>query len=85
MLRRHLWTDPKPEHRNAHEGTRLRSLPFSSQFSVKDRRGQQVTIWAVTDKSESGSKTLLMLPHESPYRASDLEEVPGPLFVKPFP
>jgi hypothetical protein len=48
-----------------------------STFAVDGKQGKQLTLSVVTDIGHT--RTFMMFPEESAYRASDLEEVPGPL------
>lgn len=63
-----------------------RAEPSSSRalsaFLVAGPDGRPETLWIVTD--ENRTTTLVMFPRESAYRASDLEEVPGPLLHEPL-
>jgi hypothetical protein len=83
VLRQHASGDWNPACREANKQALLDGSSLFAQFSFDTPRGQWLTIWVLTD--ESRTRTLLMFPRESVYRASDLEEVAGPLLHRGFP
>jgi hypothetical protein len=78
VLRQHASGDWSGDCRDANEQAVLNGSQVFSTFVLVEKSGQPpVTVWVLTD--EDRAKTLVMFPRESAYRASDLEEVPGPL------
>jgi hypothetical protein len=76
LLRQHASGDWNPACRKANKQAILNGSQLFAQFFFDGPQGQWLTIWVLTD--ESRTRTVVMFPHESAYRASDLEEVPGP-------
>ena len=76
LLRQHASGDWNSSCRNVNEQAVLAGSELFAQFLFDGPRGQCLTIWVLTN--ESRTSTLVMFPYESAYRASDLEEVPGP-------
>ena len=83
VLQQHASGDWNPACRKANKQALLNGSQLFAKFFFDAPRGQWLTIWVLTD--ESRTRTLVMFPHESAYRASDLEEVPGPLLHRGFP
>jgi hypothetical protein len=73
VLKRHVSGVWDADCRNAKEQAVLNRPRIFSTFLIAGNQGQRVTIWIVTE--ENHTRTLVMLPRESAYRASDLEEV----------
>ena len=51
-----------------------------SEFFVNGKDGQPLRVWLVTEANRA--RTMVMVPAESPYLASDLEEDPGPFLCE---
>ena len=77
VLRQHVSGEWDSDIREANEQAVLNGSQIFSKCRLRGKKRQQLTIWILTD--ECRTKTLVMFPRDSAYRASDLGEVPGPL------
>lgn len=82
VLRKHASGDWNADCREANEQAVLDGSRVFSTFALVGQNGRRLTLWVVTD--ENRAKTLVMVPRESAYRASDLEEAPGPFLHGPL-
>lgn len=70
VLRRHVSGDWDSD-RRANERALLIGSQVFSKFLTRGSKGQRLTVWVLT--VESRTKTFVMFPCESAYRASDLD------------
>ena len=54
-----------------------------TEFWVNSADGRPLRVWVVTE--EGHARTFVMFPSESPYRASDVEEVRGSFLPRGLP
>jgi hypothetical protein len=79
LLRRHASGAWDPDVRATNERAVSEGSPIFAKFWMIGTNGQPIRIWVLTEAERD--RTLVMFPGESPYRASDLEEAPEPIWI----